>query len=293
MVANIIRDLPEADYHARPALSAGGAWLLAQACPAIYWYGSPFNPDAAARKSNKPMDIGVALHLAALEPNRLNARTVVIEHDDFRTKEARDQRDAAYAAGRVPLLTKDDELVDRLRDALFANQDAARLIDDAETEVSYFWDADGVPCKARADLVARDGSLGDLKASASASPEFFQRQAFNAGHFLRAAWYMDGWQIASGHRPPDYWFIVVAREPPHLVTVCRLDERAIEWGRMMIGRSLALFRRCMDRGEWPPYCDGPVTLGLPTWAEFRLADQEQAGDFDAAAIERGNNFLEP
>lgn len=299
MTANIVRALPEAEYHARKALSASGAWLLANDCPAVYWYGSPFNPDAAPSENGKPMDIGTALHLAALEPDRMSERITVVDAEDWRTKAAREARDAAYGAGIVPLLTKDLALVERLAAALRANEFVAKLLHRADTEVSYFWQAREIACKARADIVTFGGrAMADLKASASASPLFFQRQAFNAGHFLRDPFYRDGWEVATGQRMTDYWYVIVAREEPHLVSVIKLDERAIEWGRLMIGRAMDLFKRCRDRGYWPPYCEAPVTLGLPEWAEYRLADKEQEGWFNptklaSADVRRGFDFLAP
>ena len=294
MIGSIVHGMPPDQYHAAKALSAGGAWTLASECPAMYWFASPFNPNAAPSKNGKQLDIGTALHLAALEPDRLAQRTLLVDADDWRTKEARDQRDAAHEARLVPLLTKDAALVARLADAIRSNRHAAELLDGAETEVSYFWDCDGIPCKARADVVCRgDGRMADLKSSGSASPEFFRRQAFNAGHFLRAPWYQDGFEAAAGKPIAEYWFIVVARDEPHLVTTCRLDDRAIEYGRMTIRRALALFRACMKRGAWPSYCPEPVTIGLPDWCEYRLADQEQAGHFNEADIQRGIALYAP
>lgn len=298
MTDRVVHDLPESAYHATKALSAGGAWTLANDCPAVYHYRSPFNPDAAPAENGKPMDIGTALHLAVLEEKRYADAVVLVDAEDWRKQAAREARDNAYAAGLVPLLPKDDNLVGRLRLALLRNPFVARMLDGAGTEISYFWTAEGVPFKARADVVSADGTaMLDLKASASASPAFFQRQAFNAGHFLRSPWYSDGWQIVSGQRA-EYWYGIVSREEPHLVSIAKLDERAVEWGRLMIRRAVELFKRCRDRGEWPGYCDGPVTLGLPTWAEFRLAEQEQEGSFDAATInaadvQRATDFLAP
>lgn len=298
MTDRVVHDLPAADYHAVKALSATGAWELANECPAIYWHRSPFNPDAARSETGKPMDIGTALHLAVLEPERLADRTIEVDAADWRTKEARDVRDRAYGAGLVPLLVKDLALVGRLARALRANPFVAELLDGAGTEISYFWTSeDGVPCKARADIVSRDGTmLADLKASASASPPFFQRQAFSAGHFLRSPWYADGWQHVTGKRA-GYRYIVVSREEPHLVTVAELDERAIEWGRMTIRRALELFRRCRKQDRWPPYCEEPVSLSLPGWAEYQLADREQEGWFNpppsAEDVRRGIELLAP
>jgi hypothetical protein len=76
----------------------------------------------------------------------------------------------------------------------------------------------------------------------------------------------------------------VQRTPPHLITIARLDDRANEWGRAMIVRAKALFRRCMERSEWPGYATDPVTLALPTWSEFQLSDREQAGAFNPLDI---------
>lgn len=296
MTANIVRGLPEDTYHATKALSASGAWALANECPAIYWHTSPFNPAAAPSDNSKPMDIGTALHLAALEPARLAERTVMVDAADWRTNAAKAARDGAYEAGLTPLLPKDRDLVDTLAAALRGNEYVADLLDGADTEVSYFWNTDdGIPCKARADLVTRDGgAIADLKASASASPPFFQRQAFNAGHFLRTPWYADGWEVLTGKRV-DYWYVIVAREPPHLVSIAKLDQRAVDWGRLAIRRALELFRRCSDSGEWPGYCASPVSLSLPTWAEYQLADREQEGWFTGAApdVQRGIDFLRP
>jgi hypothetical protein len=293
MTGRIVRDLPMETYHASKALSASGAFTLASECPAMFWARSPFNPDALPPKNGKDLDVGSALHLAALEPDRLVDRTRIVDADDWRTKEARNERDDARGAGIVPLLRKDLDLVTRLRAALLANPYVVDLLDGADTEVSYFWTADGVPLKARADIIARDGqAIGDLKASANAAPLFFQRQAFNAGHFLRAVWYQAGWREVAGKRA-DYWFVIVAREPPHLVTIARLDERALAWGDMMAKRALLLFRECRERGIWPPYCTEPATLSLPAWSEFRLADDEQEGRFSADAIRAGMELLSP
>ena len=67
---------------------------------------------------------------------------------------------------------------------------------------------------------------------------------------------------------------------------------------MQIRRATTIFKQCRDRGIWPAYCEQPTTLGLPDWAHYRLADQEQAGWFDRdkltrADVRRGFDFLAP
>src|SRR5438045_6440951 len=98
-----ISGLPAVEYHAMRALSASGAWLLAEECAAKFLWRSPWNP-LYVPEAKSEFDIGVAAHLAVLEPERQVESIVLIEAGDYRTTKAREARDAARAAGLVPLL---------------------------------------------------------------------------------------------------------------------------------------------------------------------------------------------
>src|SRR5881394_2981164 len=91
-----ISGLPAVEYHAMRALSASGAWLLAEECAAKFLWRSPWNP-LYEPEGKTDFDIGVAAHLAVLEPERQAQGIVVIEAGDYRTAKAREARDAARA----------------------------------------------------------------------------------------------------------------------------------------------------------------------------------------------------
>src|ERR1041384_7617158 len=101
--ARRISGLPAVDYHAMRALSASGAWLLAEECAAKFLWCSPWNP-LYAPEAKTDLDLGIAPHLAVLEPERQADSIVLIEAGDYRTTKAREARDAARAEGKVPLL---------------------------------------------------------------------------------------------------------------------------------------------------------------------------------------------
>src|SRR3954454_20001620 len=101
--ARRISGLAAIDYHAIRALSASGAWLLSEECSAKFLWRSPWNP-LYQPEERTDFDIGVAAHLAVLEPERQAQGIVVIEAGDYRTNRAREARDAARAEGKVPLL---------------------------------------------------------------------------------------------------------------------------------------------------------------------------------------------
>ena len=67
--ARRISGLPPVEYQAMRALSASGAWLLAEECAAKFLWRSPWNP-LYVPEAKTDFDIGVAAHLAVLEPER-------------------------------------------------------------------------------------------------------------------------------------------------------------------------------------------------------------------------------
>lgn len=307
----IVRDMPEADYHALKALSASGVWALtdiAEGCPAKFWLQSPWNPDREPVNALH-FDIGSAAHLAVLEPSRVAEQVVAHGHDDYRTKEARAARDDAYAAGKIPLKPAEWAQVQRIREAIMADPLARGAVDgDGESEVTALWDDWDYPevaCKARADRVLDGGRiLVDLKTARSAHPIGFARAIWDHGYFARADWYLSGWEAATGQRPEEYWFVCVESKEPHLTAVHKLPESALEWGRIINRQAVATFDECMRRQSWPGYrppgAKGPraFVTGLPTWAQYQLHDASEAGSLkapkiSAADVQRGARLYAP
>ena len=77
------------------ALSASGAWLLAEECAAKFLWRSPWNP-LYEPEAKSEFDIGVAAHLAVLEPQRQAEGTVLIEAGDYRSLRAREEIGRAH-----------------------------------------------------------------------------------------------------------------------------------------------------------------------------------------------------
>src|SRR3954452_21108297 len=98
--ARRISGLSAGEYHATRALSASGAWLLAEECAAKFLWRSPWNP-LYQPEAKTEFDIGVAAHLAVLEPQRQAEAIVMIEAGDYRTRrrlnpgELRERREVA------------------------------------------------------------------------------------------------------------------------------------------------------------------------------------------------------
>lgn len=262
----IHRDMPADTYHAQSGyLSATRAKiLLTEGGPAKYRYridhGQPPSP---------AFDFGHAAHKLVLGEGET---LVEIDAPDWRTKAARDARDAAYAAGCVPLLGADMRRVEDMAAALSRHPLAVESLV-GEREVSLFHDLDGVPLRSRLDVMG-DGHTADYKSAADASPEGFTRAVWRYGYHLQAAWYrrMRGW--LTGEWLP-FRFVAQEKTAPYLVSVWEVSADYLDLGEADMDAAIAIYRECIESGRWPGYADEVLTLTPPEWAYTDDIDIEE------------------
>lgn len=273
MNTGIHSDVPEAVYHAdKDSLSVSGAKkLLPPSCPALFrWERDNGQPHKTV------FDFGDAAHAAVLG---VGADLEVVDADNWMTKAAKEQRDAAYAEGRTPLLAKEKAQVDGMAAALRAHPFASALLnpDAGKPEQSAYWldPAYDVLRRCRYDWLpeARDGRLviPDYKTAASAQPQAFAKAAASYGYDMQAAWYMDVAHALGLADDLAFVFIVQEKTAPYLVTVVELDYPSIDRGRNRNERALQIFRDCTDSGEWPGYATDVELVSLPRWAFYEDA----------------------
>ena len=291
MTGRIVTE-PAERYHAAKALSAGVIHTLTERCPAAAWWESPWN-EYREDKPKTIFDIGAATHLLALEPADYLARVKVIGAPDYRTKAAREVRDEAREAGKIPLLLDDHTRIAVMRSALAEHPvSGAAFSQPGEVEHSVYW-ADpetGIACKCRPDKVlprtGRSYAI-DLKTTANAEPNALRAHAWRMGWHQRAAWYADGLAATSDDLGRvEYWFVAIERDPPHLVSVLKLSDDALFWGRKQNRKAVETWARCLERNEWPGYRepeqpdeDRAFEIGLPPWAQRELEARDARGAF--------------
>jgi hypothetical protein len=265
----VVDGLPDEEYHAHGALSSTGArTLIKPAGPALYaWRRAHPEPHKSA------YDLGHAAHLQVLGAG---PKVVVVDAADWRTKAAKEQRDAAYAAGAVPLLAEQYAGVRAMAEELARHPLAGPLLNPANgiAEQSLFWTdpATGVPCRVRVDwrTQLRDGRpvLVEYKTCASAAPDALPRVMNTYGYHQQGMFYLDGAQ-ALGLAEDEALFLLVFQEktPPYLTSVRYLDAAAARIGRARNRRALQIFAECTASGVWPGYPTEAEPLSLPVWAE--------------------------
>lgn len=284
-----IYTIPEDAYHAdpcdTPSLSASIAHTLVSRTPLHAWYQHPrLNP--GYEPENKTVyDLGTVVH--ALLLRGLDVAEVV-EHDDWRTNDAKAQRDAAYEAGRVPLLAKDYEraieIVAAARDQLEGHQADPRPLADGKPEQTLIWQDDhGITCRSLIDWLHDDASaVDDLKTtSRSADPEQWSRSTlWNIGADVQVAFHSRGVEKLTG-RKPEWRYVVVETKPPYALSVLSLLPSALALGEAKVERAMKLWARCLDRDEWPGYPRQTCWVESPTWEEMRWLEKEAREDVTA------------
>lgn len=299
-----VYDMPSEVYHQdpcpTPSLSAGGVHTLATECPKMLWQEHPRLNTAVETVNKLDFDIGRAAHLIYLEPHLFTGAVVEIHADDYRTGAARAARDEARAAGKIPLLPQHLALVNEMREAFAEYPLAANAFVGGKAEQSAFWQdtKTGAWCRMRPDYVVDGGRhIVDFKTAASANPDDFSRAAFDLGYYSRAAFYLDGWQAATGVMPTEYWFVVQCKKPPYLVSVIKLDFYSLDAGREDCRRQIDTFARCLAAGTerrfWPGYRlanspdrDAPFVVSLPGWAHVKIHDRLEPPRATEPAVRR-------
>lgn len=274
----VIRDdLTAEQYHAdRTSISSSGLRaLLAPGCPAQFKWDRD-NP----RPPKKEFDFGHVAHKLVLGEG---SQVEKVEYPDWRTLDARDQRDAAHAEGRIPILSKDYEVAEAMAEAVRRHPIAGPLFapGSGRAELSIFWTdpATGVRCRVRPDWLKQMPGLTlavDYKTAKDASPEACSRAIRDHSYHQQDAFYVDG--IWAALQPEDVRMIFVfqSKQPPYLITVRELTQQDRDIGRARNEKALRIYADCERTGIWPDWT-GPVTeipqIGMPAWDTIRQAEE--------------------
>ena len=102
--------------------------------------------------------------------------------------------------------------------------------------------------------------LGDLKSTRCAGTHAFQRQVFQMGYHVQAAFNTDMYVGATKEDRTTWCFIVQENFPPYQTGRRMLSESFVEIGRRQYRKALAAYCQCIARGVWPSYDDTPDAI---------------------------------
>lgn len=284
---------PIADYHAdpcpEPSLSSSIAKLLLNRSPLHAKVNHPrLNTEIEPEEYDPKRALGTALHALVLGRGG-EVLDVVQGFDDWKRKEAREMRDAAIAAGRVPILEHVFERAEVIAAAASAQLSLPLGFEGhGDAEVAMFARDGDTWLRALADWLVIDeknasAQVIDYKSTkASAAPHSVARLVAEMGYDVQAAFYE---RVLARIRPDlegriAFCFVVQEVEAPFALTEIELTEADMAVARRKVGAAVERWERCLRTNEWPGYPSGVQTIVLPDWSSRAWTERELAAEFD-------------
>ena len=269
-------DCDVASYHAdpceEPSLSQSTAAILVNRSPLHAWQQHPRL--GGTRRSSGAMDTGTLIHSLVL--GKGGEKVCVIDVDSFRTKAAKEERDAALAEGKVVMKAAEYAEAEGVATAIIERLASYGInLDAGEQEVKVEWREGDVLCRGMLDaLDVGERTIYDLKTSRSADLHTCQTHILKYGYDIQGAAY----RSAVGKLYPElvgrlkFVLLFAELEPPYAVTSLELDPAFRALGESKWQRAVATWAECLRLGQWPGYVRKTTLVTPPFWA---LMEEEE------------------
>jgi len=268
-------ELSSDEYHADPcdipSLNSTTARTLLTKTPAHAKAGHPRLSDVPLEpKQSDAMDMGTAVHQLLLRDDRIDVQNF----DSYRSGEARAWRDEVRSNGRIPMLQHQWDRAQAIADAV---REAMRGLAQptpftaGTPEATITWvDTGGARCRARLDWLRDDLTvIDDLKVtSKTADPRKWEKQIWNMGYDVQAAFYRRG-VAAVYDAVPSFRWVVAESVPPYCVSVVTLSDADMFAANVACDTAIQMWNECMATNEWPGYPTEPHVAARPGWAAVR------------------------
>lgn len=281
-----IHEMDEAAYHADslapvPSLSSTIARLILDRSPRHAWTAHPrLNKDCEPEHA-KPLDFGSVAHAILTGRGR---SIEIIDAADFKTKAAREARDGARAAGRLPILLHDFERARAMVNAAFEQIHCTPGCEAAfrrgRPEPTLIWREGDAWLRARPDWLDDQGPDGvtvyDFKASGrSCHPMLWARHAVEMGYDAQAAFYQRGiLALNLTDRHIRFRFVAQEDEPPFALSIMEFDGETQASAQRDMNRAIGIWRDCMATGTWPAYPPIIHRIASPAYALAHKLERE-------------------
>jgi hypothetical protein len=272
----VYENFPEAVYHAdpcpEPSLSSSIAKEIVNRSPLHAMIKHPRLGTPEIKEPNRTRDIGSAVHVLTLGRG---ARIVSIDADAYRKDPVKEQRDAAYAAGHIPLLNPDLEAAHEMA-KIVRPVILSYLPKGFRPELVLAWQQESIWLRTMVDATDMRVVV-DLKTTASeCDPESVRRRFNDDANDIQAAFIERGLDaLDPGNRGRRrFVFIYQEQAPPYAVTPLLVSEASLTVARHSVDYAVSTWAACLQSGAWPGY---GATMSEPTpWMQSRRATNMQA-----------------
>lgn len=266
----------------KPSLTRSAICDLLFKSPAhVYHNNKRLNPDYVEEEKESKFDVGTAAHALLLEGEDI---VDVVDSPDWRNKEAKKERQDAWDAGRIPVLTKNAlQIFDMVKVAKKSIAECKNLgiysLDGGKAEQTYIWESNGIWVRTKPDWVSNDSKvILDYKTTGElANPDTFARKVISLGYDIQNALYSEGVEKASKVKP-DFINMVQENKPPYLCSFIGLPPDFLDMAKQKVKIGKKIWKKCIESGVWEGYPNRVAWIDMPAWAiaawEYKLMDFE-------------------
>jgi hypothetical protein len=251
----IIKNMPEKEYHARKEVSSSLLRVFIKATPAHY----KAHIDAPDFEESAALKFGSALHCAILEPNTFKTRYVQ-KPQKLSLATIEGKAWAKANEGKEVVAWDDYERLNRMFDVISNSEKARSWLFSGESEVSFIGrDAlTGVPVRCRTDKL-HDDSVVDLKSTGDLASDF-QNAVGKYRYDLQAAFYL---RITGRAK---FKFLVIEKSKPYGIKFVELDQETLTRADRIVTETLLKIKQCQETNIYSSYTEETETISLPFWA---------------------------
>ena len=209
-------------------------------------------------------------------------RIVRVQADDWRTKAAKDQRDAAQANGQYAVLERQYvDIVDMCTTAerYLATTELADVLATGDAESTVIWQEKDIWYRCRPDLMSVDRRIViDYKSTTSAAPDAIAKQIGRMGYDLQAEFYTRGVQAVTGREDVAFVFLFQEITAPYACSLVSLSNAYRQVGQAKVTRAVASWNFCVTTNNWPGYTPQILYVEPKPWdlTESELPSQEDS-----------------
>ncbi len=239
--------VPEAVYHAFPAMSATGLKEFRKG-PGYFkhWRENP-GEDTQARLE------GRLVHMSLGEPDRLKQDVVVVDGHRGRTDV---KEEIAHYKGQGLTVCKPEDMKMALETGAFCRKHPriAELLRAGVAERTLLWKdpTTGAQCKARVDWMTPTMAMADWKTFDKVyDDDALEYQIRTMFYQFQSAWYLEGFYRVYGRRARAFYHGFIRHEPPYDAAVREICQHSVEETIPYIQRALARYAECVQKNHWP------------------------------------------
>lgn len=272
--AEVVSGMSMREYLSLKRLSSGLCHRILSESPLHARLDSPWNESRSQDNSNVA-DIGSAAHKMVLEGTEDGI--AVIQADDWRTKIAKEGRDAAYAAGHIPMLEPKMNAVRSMVTAAreFIASSEIPWILEGETEVTLLFNIEEIECKARCDKLTTQGTAVNLSyktTAGSANPDSWIRTQLPqydvaSVFYERAVFAACGVAARTIH-------LIQEQKYPYACSLVGLAPAYRALAEMRLEQAIAVWEQCVGTGRWPAYPSRVAWAEPKAWQQMEAEEQQ-------------------